>query len=411
MNATAKVTNFRKNNNQECRASDFLDSNLSERVSAYAVGLLITTAIIQIFGLVMLYSVSYQTDGTFFIHAQIRWLIISLMVGAVVFTIGYRMLADFSPVILFVLAAMLLAAVLFYPPTNGAYRWLKIELGGLKISIQPSEFVKVGLVLYVGNYCANHFRTVASMFGRYGAWRPLFVVALMCGLVVMGHDLGTTLLLVAIAGVILFTAGLCARYYLFAFGMTFLLGMYLYLFDKMRWGRVISFLDPEKYKEDISYQLWYSILALGSGSWTGMGFLKSRIKASYLPEKHTDFIISIVGEELGFTALFVVVVLYLVFTYFALKISCSCQRKQGMFIGLGLTTTIVIQALINIGVVSGALPTKGIPAPFLSYGGSSLLMSSISVAIILSIAVDTINPDFNQKLWNKIRKRKKSTPN
>lgn len=411
MSKPAMVSSFRKGNSPESRASDFLDSNLSERVSAYAVGLLITTAIIQIFGLVMLYSVSYQTDGTFFIHAQIRWLIISLMVGAGVFMVGYRMLADWSPIILFVLAAMLLAAVLFYPPTNGAYRWLKIELGGLKISIQPSEFVKVGLVLYVGNYCANHFRTVSSMFGRYGAWRPLFVVALMCGLVVMGHDLGTTLLLAAIAGIILFTAGLCARYYLLAFGMGGGLFLFLSLFDKMRWGRVISFLDPEKYQDDISYQLWFSILALGSGSWTGMGFLKSRLKAAYLPEKHTDFILAIVGEELGFIALAVVIVLYLVFTYFAFKISCNCPRKQGMFIGLGLTSTIVLQALINIGVVSGALPTKGIPAPFLSYGGSSLLMSSISVAIILSIAVDTIHPDYNQKLWNKIRKRDKSTSN
>ncbi len=397
-------TSVQNTKTENLRADDIIDQNLAGRMTVYACGLFITTAVILLFGLTMLYSASYQTDGAYFFFTQLLWLGISTVVGVAVFLTGFRILADYSPFILFVLVAMLVVAVTCYEATNGAYRWIKMDFGALKISLQPSEFVKVILPLFVGKYCADNFRNIPHLIARHGAWFPIMITVMMCGMVMLGHDLGTTLLIFTVSMLILFVAGLRTRYYVFpalgGVGLFFIIKF----FDQMRWARLTSFLDPEKYQETIGYQLWLSILALGSGSWTGVGFMESRLKAAYLPEKHTDFILAVIGEELGYVALLGVLAAYFCFVFFALKISCNASSRQGMFTGVGLTATIIIQALINIGVVSGALPTKGIPAPFLSYGGSSLLMSAMTVALLLNIAADTAAPNFNYDFWLKVRK-------
>ncbi|MEA4863180.1 MAG: FtsW/RodA/SpoVE family cell cycle protein [Victivallaceae bacterium] len=392
----------------DTRADEIIDPAAVTRVTAYACGLVITTAAILLFGLTMLYSATFQTDGTHYFYAQLMWMAVTLCVGIGMFAIGYRMLAEYSPVLLFLTGVLLVAAVVFYPPINGAYRWLKFAVGGISVNIQPSELVKVFLPLYVGKYCADNFRTISSMFARHGAWFPVGVTVMMCGLVVIGRDLGTTLLIFSASMLILFVAGLRLRWYVFpllgAVGLFFLIKA----FDPMRWARLTSFLDPELHQEDTGYQLWNSIMALGSGSWTGLGFMAGRFKAAYLPEKHTDFILAVIGEELGLIGLIAVIVAYMCFTFFALKISFASNSRQGLFTGVGITFTVILQALINIGVVSGALPTKGIPAPLLSYGGSSLMMCGMALAVLLNIAADTASPDINARMWRKIFGRKKA---
>ncbi|MDD4818358.1 MAG: putative peptidoglycan glycosyltransferase FtsW [Victivallaceae bacterium] len=392
--------------NDQTRADAIIDPALESRMTAGACGLVVTTAALLLFGLTMLYSASFQSDGAHYFYSQLVWMGISMAAGVGVFLLGYRLLAEYSPLLLFVIASLLLVAVLCYPPTNGAYRWIKLEFGGLKISIQPSEFVKVVIPLYVGKYCADNFRHISAMFSRSGALIPIGVTGVMCALVMLGHDLGTTLLIFTVTMLTLFVAGLKVRYYVFpvllGVGIFFLI---LY-FDPMRLARITSFLDPEGLSDTTGYQLWSSLLALGSGSWTGVGFMEGRFKAQYLPEKHTDFILAVIGEELGYVALVAVIVAYLLFLYFALRISCGARGRQGMFTGVGLSMTIAIQALINIGVVSGALPTKGIPAPLLSYGGSSLLMCGMAVGLLLNIAADAVTPNFNSEMWKRIFKRK-----
>ncbi len=402
------ATNIHKTTiNDQTRANNIIDRHLSNRMTIYACGLFVTVAVLLLFGLTMLYSASYHTHGTYYFFTQLMWLSISLFAGIAVFLVGFRALANWSSFLLFFLVVLLTLAVTCYEPTNGAYRWLKIDIGGFKASIQPSEFVKVVLPLYVGKYCADHFRNISSMFGRYGAWWAIAITSIMCFMILLGRDLGTTVLVFTVSFVILFVAGLRVRYYLIPAGLLVFMFYAVYLFNPERWARVTSFLDPKGVQAEEGYQLWLSLLALGSGSWNGVGLLESRLKADYLQENHTDFIIAVIGEELGYIALLGVLIGYILFFYFAIKISTNASSRQGVFIGVGLTSTITIQALINMAVVSGSLPTKGIPAPFLSYGGSSILMTVMSLAILLNIAVDTAAPEFNNRVHQWCKKRLK----
>ena len=224
------------------------------------------------------------------------------------------------------------------------------------------------------------------------------------GLVLVGKDLGTTLLLVSVMAIVLFVTGMRLRW-LVPPGVIFgsLLVVYIKYFDPERLSRLTSFVDPESCRSKAGYQLWNSLLAFGSGNWVGIGFGESRLKAKYLPEAHTDFILSIVGEELGLVALTLVIMAYLAFAWFALKISLNSRTRQGTLLGIALTSIIVLQAIINIGVVCGAFPTKGMPAPFISYGGSNLVMVLTAVGLLMSIAAETTSRGFHDELLESIK--------
>ncbi len=205
-------------------------------------------------------------------------------------------------------------------------------------------------------------------------------------LIMLGEDLGTTVLLSATVWVMFFVAGMKLRWLMIPPAIIIPPGVILiFFFDKMRLNRLLSFLDPEAVHEATGYQLWKSLLALGSGGWTGLGFTKSRMKAMYLPEAHTDFILSIAGEELGFLFMALVLTGYAVIMALGIWISMRAENKALMLLGLGATSLITFQAIINLGVVSGALPTKGMPAPFISYGGSNMVMSLCCIGLLLCI--------------------------
>ena len=180
---------------------------------------------------------------------------------------------------------------------------------------------------------------------------------------------------------------------------------YIVWFDPVRLARITSFLRPEDVQREEGYQLWNSLLALGSGGWFGIGFMESRLKARYLPEAHTDFILAIVGEELGLVAMAGVVLLYLAFTWFGLRIATRATSRLGMLLGFGLTLGISLQAWINLLVVTGTAPTKGMPAPFISYGGSNMMASLIAVGLLVSIAADAAYPCYNERYWELLRGR------
>jgi cell division protein FtsW len=166
----------------------------------------------------------------------------------------------------------------------------------------------------------------------------------------------------------------------------------------MRRARILSFINPEEFAATTGYQLWFSFLALGAGGWHGVGFMESRLKARYLPEAHTDFILSIVGEELGLIAMVLVIIAYGVFCWAGIRISRHANTRLGMLLGCGLTMYITLQAIINIGVISGCFPTKGMPAPFISYGGSNMLSCMVAVGLLLSIAQETMTPGYNKRV-------------
>ena len=349
---------------------------------------------ITLFGLIMLYSTSFVTQGSAYFKKQLMWMFIGLFAGAGTVMIGSKRLSDWSPLMILVLDLLLVWA-LFCKPINGARRW--IQVAGL--TLQPSELGKVVITLFLAKFLAARTRELESKPFRKVMIPSAFLVGPTIALVLMGEDLGTTVLLGSLYLLMLFVAGMRLRWILLPTLVLPPLAIFVISkIDPMRWSRLTVFMDAEAYKMTSGYQLWNSLLALGSGGWTGVGFTESRLKLMYLPENHTDFILSIVGEELGFITLLTVIVAYLILVFVGLRISVKARTRQGMLIAFGMSIFIGMQALINIGVITAAFPTKGMPAPMISYGGSNLLACLIAAACVASVAIDSAIPDYQDKL-------------
>ncbi|MGE4564826.1 MAG: FtsW/RodA/SpoVE family cell cycle protein [Victivallaceae bacterium] len=367
----------------------------------YARRLLMVVALLCCFGLTMLYSTSYNAAGAEYFRKQLMWIVAGGAGAFAVFVIGYRRIASWSTVWL-VLSIVLLLLALKFKAINGANRWIRI--GGF--SIQPSEFAKIAMAIYTARYVSDNLRTFGDLMRKRGGLIEFGLVAgLLLGCIILGRDLGTTTLVATMVFVTLLAGGLRLRYLIIPVALASLVATYIWFFDKMRMGRVTSFMEPETYAKTTGYQLYNSLLALGSGNWFGIGFMESRLKARYLPEAHTDFILSIVGEELGLVVLALLVVCYGIFTWYALKISVSANSRLGMLLGFALTAGISLQAVINIAVISGAAPTKGMPAPFISYGGSNLMAGLLAIGLLLSIAAETAHPGYNEEYLSAIRRK------
>ena len=375
---------------------------------AEGITLFIIALTLVLFGLVILYSTSLgiKNASTYYFVRQLQWCGLGFAAMAAVIVIGYKKLSDWSWLFMIGVTVMLIAALMF-PAIKGARRW--IQLPGIG-SIQPSEYAKFIIALFMAKLSADKIKMIETS--------PFKFILLSCSicvipiaLVMLGRDLGTTLLLSIIVYAILYAAGTRLRYLL---PVPLILAPVIFLlikfFSPFRWKRLVMYLDPELYQADIGYQLWLSILALGSGNWTGVGFAESRMKHKYLPEAHTDFILSIVGEEMGYICMCMVSLGYLAFILFAVRICVKARTRQGMFLVFGLTTFLAIQAVINIGVISGAFPTKGMPAPFISYGGSSLVACLTATGLIISVALDATYPDYPATLRELIRNKWRSLP-
>ena len=357
--------------------------------------LLLVTIILTAFGLMMIYSATSHFNGketVSLFRNQFIWAIIGTIGGTTAFFMGHKLLGKLSYWLLSGTAVLLLWARCSRE-VNGAHRW--IHLAGY--TFQPSEMAKIAVAIFVAWYCAENLRT----FNRWQMKRNSIlqlggVVAAMLGLILLGEDLGTTVLVAIMAFVTIFVAGLQWFYWLFPLVAGALGILYLKAFDAMRWGRMTIFLDPERYQNDYGMQLWFSLLAMGSGSWFGVGLTKSRFKADYLPEKQTDFILAIVGEELGFIGILSVLILYTLWGLFALRIALKSRDRCGMLLAWALTVGVMLQAAINFGAMSGCFPTKGMPAPFISYGGSNLLGCLIATGILVAIAAYNDNPDYRK---------------
>lgn len=375
---------------------------------AEGVTLFIIALTLVLFGLVILYSTSLgiKNASTYFFLRQVQWCAIGFGCMGAVIVIGYKKLSDWSWLLMIGVTLMLVGALMF-PAIKGARRW--IQLPGIG-SIQPSEYAKFIIALFMAKLCADKIKMIETS--------PFKFILLSCSLcappialVMLGRDLGTTLLLSIIVYAILYAAGTRLRYLLpvplIGAPAIFLLIKY---FSPFRWERLVTYLDPEYYQATSGYQLWLSILALGSGGWTGVGFAESRMKHKYLPEAHTDFILSIVGEEMGFICMTIIILGYLAFIFFAIRICVKARTRQGMFLVFGLATFLAIQSVINIGVISGAFPTKGMPAPFISYGGSSLVSCLTATGLIISVALDAAYPDYPNKILEYLREKLRRLP-
>ncbi len=344
--------------------------------------LVLSVASLLTFGMVMLYSaVLYGGDQSFLLK-QLCWSALGLFLCLVVALMDYRWLKRWFWLPL-IGVTVLLALVLhpeFGSRINGARRWFLF----MGVSFQPSECAKLALIVFVAWYGDRYCRHMPSF------WRGLVVPGLViCGvlaLVFVEPDRGTTILLGGVCVVMLMVAGARWRFVIPPLvGAIILLAISLVL-DPVRSQRLKAWFNPEAMKDDAGYQVWLSLLALGSGGVEGLGLGNGRQKLGFLPLQETDFIFSLIGEELGLVAGLGVIGVFIVLVLSGVYIASQARENFGFLLATGITFLIGMQAFINIGVVTNTLPNKGLALPFISYGGSSLLMMLVCVGVLISIA-------------------------
>ncbi len=316
------------------------------------------------------------------ITQQLMWCGLGLVACAGAAWFDYRKLKRVSWPLL-VVSAVLLVAV-FIPGighrAGGATRWLDLRV----LNFQPSELAKLALIISIACH-ADRFQRQMPLF-KQGMLIPAAFIAPILGLIFLEPDYGTTVLLAAVGAVMLIVAGV--RWHVIA--LAGLIGLAAIstavMTNEVRRARVIALLHPEEHREGKGYQQWHATIALGSGGFTGVGLGDGRHKFGYVPENHTDFIFSIIGEELGLVATLGVVAAFMAIAICGVFIASRACDRFGALLAIGITFLIALQAFINIGVVTYVLPNKGLALPFVSYGGSSLVMMLICVGVLFSVA-------------------------
>jgi cell division protein FtsW len=333
-------------------------------------------------GMVMLYSSSMAQVGAHYLAMQLVWCVLGLSAAVVTTLVDYRQLKKIWWLPLGI-AVLMLALVLnrhIGARINGARRWF--SFGGLHF--QPSEFAKVALIIALAWY-GDHFQRQMPLWKR-GILIPGLLIGLTVGLIFMEPDVGNALVLATVSGIILLVAGIRLNYFLPPVLAAIIgVGVFIY-YNPMRSDRIHSWLHVEETRRDTGLQAYEAMVALGSGGLTGKGLGDGRQKLGFVPEHHTDFILSIIGEELGLIATLLVIAAFVAIVFCGIYIAMNSIDTFGLLLGSGITFLIGLQAFINIGVVTSALPNKGLPLPFISYGGSNLLIMLASVGVLLSIA-------------------------
>lgn len=356
--------------------------------------ILISTLTLLALGLTMVFNAStvmaqsQYNDPYFFIKRQALYACLGICVLFLGRAINYHYYQRLAYPFLFI---SLICLILVFVPgiggkVRGAARWLKLG----PFNLQPSEFAKLAIALFLA-YSLTKKREKMKIFSI--GFAPHMVVAgIFIILVGLEPDFGTAITIAAIVFTMLFVGGTRLTYIMLALGSGVGLAIIMVLRDPKKLGRVFSYLDPWKYGQDVGYQLKQSLLAIGSGGLWGLGPGQSRAKLFYLPDAHTDFIISIFSEETGFLGVMLILTLFAILVYRGFLISLRSQDSFGSYLALGLTLLIGLPAVINLGVVSGIFPTKGLSLPFLSYGGSSLLANLLAVGILLNISSQIKRP-------------------
>lgn len=348
---------------------------------------LITVVLLLVaLGMLVLMSASSErsSDASYFVERQLIWLGISVAAAVVTARLDYRLYE--RAVLPLALVSIGLLVLVRIPGigkmVNGSWRWLQVG----PMTIQPSEFAKPIFIIVMSWWLARSMRRLEEI--RYGLVIPFLLLASFAVPILVEPDYGTTLLVAAVGLCLMMMAGTPMLPLMGVAGVG-LLGVAMLIFQNPeRMGRIMAFLDPQAHEQGKAWQLANSLRAFASGELFGVGFGNSFQKYHYLPEAHTDFIFPIIGEELGLIASLLVVVMYGVLFATGMQVARRAQDLFGRFLAHGIALMIALQALINFAVVTGSAPTKGLALPFISYGGSSILASSIMFGILLNIAID-----------------------
>jgi cell division protein FtsW len=339
-------------------------------------------------GIVMVYSTSAIIAGDrfgdpyYFLRRQALYAAIGFVLMILTMFFPYENLKRLAYPI-FVLSILCLIAVLIPGighRAGGAMRWLKIQ----SFSFQPSEFAKLGLVVFLAYLLAKKEERIRSF--SFGFLPPVLLSGLVIGLVMIEPDFGAAFFLTMMVFLLLFVSGARLIYILGAISITVPVAYTLLMNVGYPYKRLMSFIRPWEDPSGTSFQIIQSFLSFGSGGFFGLGLGEGRQKLFFLPAPHTDFIFSIIGEELGLVGAMVIVLLFFILTLRGIQIGLSLEDRFGAYLALGITVMISLQAVINMGVVLGLLPTKGLTLPFVSYGGTSLIANLVGVGILLHLS-------------------------
>jgi cell division protein FtsW len=352
------------------------------------------TVVLCLLGAVMIFSASAvtaekeYTHSYYFLVRQAAWLVLGLLGMFALMRTDYRRLREPAVVYTAVcVVLLLLVGTFFLDKSHATHRWIRYG----PVGIQPSELAKLAVILYLAWFLDQKRRSKAAMeFCKEDFLQTILPAAgpvlLYVCLIVAQPDLGTAVDIILVATTILFVAGLSWKW--IAAGLATSLPVFYLLITRVayrnaRWG---SFIHPDSDPQGAGFQLMQSLIAVGSGGFTGVGLMESKQKLFYLPEAHTDFIYAVICEELGYIGAMVVIALFVAYGWRGLRAAFNAPDGFGRLLALGITALVLSQALINFAVVLGMVPTKGIPLPFVSYGGSSLLVMLLATGVLLNIS-------------------------
>src|SRR5690349_14334834 len=366
---------------------------------------------LALFGVVMVYSASAvlaeKENGNqfFYVLKQGVWVFIGFLVMLLTMQFNYQQLKNKRIVYgLLLLTSLALMVVFGFTSSNGAHRWIKLP----GVSLQPSEVSKLALIIFLAYFLEKR----AGEEGDF--WRTFvpcgFITAMLAALVVIEPDLGTAMMLALIFVVMIYTAGARLAHLALAAAPALIVVSALLIFVPFRMKRLITFLDPWADPQGSGFQVVQSLIAVGSGGPNGLGFAQGKQKMLFLPFAHSDFIFAVIGEELGLVGALAVIAVFALFLWRGVRTALLAPDRFGMLLSLGIVTSIVAQALFNISVVLSLVPTKGIPLPFISYGGSSLVPTLAAVGILLNVsqhASGSLSGGIVETATNKLRERKR----
>lgn len=361
-----------------------IDSN--SNIGEIDYGIFCSLALLLGIGIVMVYSASsfyamfHENDSMYFLKRQLIWAIIGVIAMSFMMNIDYHKLKKITPVAL-LSAVPLLIAVFFFPEINGAKRW--IQLGPL--SFQPSEYTKYAVVMFLAFSIDLKGDKIKKFWD--GLIPYLCLSGFFAALILAEHNMSIAAIIMIVTFIMLYVAG-GENKHLFGIILPSLLTLAIFFIfsSDYRRERMLNFIDPWKDAADAGYQLIQSFLALGSGGLTGLGLGQSRQKILYMPEPHNDFIFSIIGEELGLIGCLFIITLFLIFIWRGIKVAMKAKDTYGKLLAVGITSIIAVQAIINIAVVTGSMPVTGVPMPFISCGGTSLVINLMATGILLNIS-------------------------
>jgi cell division protein FtsW len=353
----------------------------SDQTLFVAILILVCLSVIMVYSASAVVAMERYQQPYLFLTKQLMWATLGIAVLWIVMRVDYQMYRE--PVFIWSSLAIVglgLVAVMFSPPVNNARRWFGI--GGL--GIQPSELAKLAAIFFIADMLERRMQRINEL--GYGLLPIAIVVGGLVGLIVIEPDFGTAMTLALIAAVMVFAAGLSYAYVFGAILLALPAVAALAMSASYRRRRLLSFLNPWEDPLGDGFQIIQSLIAVGTGGVTGKGLMGGVQKLFYLPEPHTDFIFSVISEELGLIGATLVVVCFCVITWRGLRVALRAPDRFGAFLALGLTTMVAAQAFLNMSVVLSLMPTKGIPLPLVSFGGSSLLINLVGMGVLLNVS-------------------------